>query len=154
MARAKKQDELEQQIGELTQDLQRVRADFENYRKRVEQEKTAIRRSGRASTVLQLLPVIDNIERAIGHMPSDLETNPWAEGVTKLIKNLAASLESIGVSRIEATQGTKFNPQLHEAIQLDDDAVGETEVIADELQAGYTLDGEVIRTSMVKVTRE
>ena len=126
MARAKKQDELEQQIGELTQDLQRVRADFENYRKRVEQEKTAIRRSGRASTVLQLLPVIDNIERAIGHMPSDLETNPWAEGVTKLIKNLSASLESIGVSRIEATQGTKFNPQLHEAIQLDDDAVGET----------------------------
>lgn len=154
MAKSKKQEELEQQLGELTQDLQRTRADFENYRKRVELEKVLAKESGQASTILKLLPVIDNIERAITHVPDELKEHAWAKGVSGLAKNLNKQLESINVKRIEANPGTSFDPELHEAIQFDDDATGEQEVVAEELQAGYTLNGTPIRHSMVKVTRQ
>jgi len=153
MAKSKKQQELEQQLGELMQDLQRTRADFENYRKRMEAEKTAAREAGQAAAILKLLPVIDNIERAIAHTPPELADNKWAQGVASLVKNLEKSLESLNLKRIVATPGTPFNPALHEAIQFDEDATGEHEVIAEELQAGYTLGGAPIRHSMVKVTR-
>lgn len=148
------QNELEQQLGELTLDLQRTRADFENYRKRVDIEKVAARESGQASAILKLIPVIDNIERAIAYMPKDLQENTWAQGVASLVKNLDKSLESLNVKRIDAKAGTPFNPEFHEAIQFDEDAEGETEVIAEELQAGYTLNGTVIRHAMVKVTKQ
>lgn len=154
MTKNKQQEELEQQLGELTQDLQRTRADFENYRKRVEQEKTAARDAGQASAILKLLPVIDNIERAIVHQPEELKENKWAQGVANLVKNLEKSLENLGVTRIDAKPGSPFNPELHEAIQFDDMAEGENEVIAEELQAGYLLSGLPIRHAMVKVTRQ
>lgn len=153
-SKGKKTDELEQQIAELTQDLQRTRADFENYRKRVEAEKTAAREAGQSAAILKLLPVVDNIERAIGHIPEDLQENKWAQGVANLVKNLDKSLESLNLKRIEAAEGTEFNPELHEAIQFDEDAEGEKEVIATELQAGYLLNGRPIRHAMVKVTRQ
>lgn len=154
MTKSKQQQELEQQLGELTQDLQRTRADFENYRKRVEQEKTAAREAGQASAILKLLPVIDNIERAIVHQPEELKDNKWAQGVANLVKNLEKSLENLGVTRIDAKPGSLFNPELHEAIQFDEDAEGENEVIGEELQAGYLLNGHPIRHAMVKVTRQ
>ena len=154
MAKSKKQLELETQVEELMLDLQRTRADFENYRKRVEQEKVAARNAGQSSAVLKLLPVIDNIERAIAHIPGELKENKWAQSVASLVKNLEKSLEGLNVKRIEATAGSDFNPELHEAIQFDEDAEGEKEVIAEELQAGYTLGGTPIRHAMVKVTRK
>lgn len=154
MTKSKKQEELEQQLGELTQDLQRTRADFENYRKRAESEKTAALQYGQAAAVMKLLPVIDNIERAIAYMPSELADNKWAQGVAGLVKNLEKSLESLNVKRIDANPGTEFNPELHEAIQVDEEAEGEHEVVAEELQAGYTLAGSPIRPAMVKVTRK
>jgi molecular chaperone GrpE len=152
--KSKNQIEFEQKIGELTDDLQRTRADFENYRKRVESEKILARESGQASAILKLIPVIDNIERAINFMPADLADNKWAQGVAALVKNLEKSLESLNLSRIDSSPGAVFNPELHEAIQFDEDAVGETEVIAEEMQAGYTLNGHPIRHAMVKVTRK
>lgn len=154
MAKTKKQQELEDHINELTQDLQRVRADFENYRKRVEQEKEMARATGKVQAIMKLLPVIDNIERAIAHTPEDLKENKWAQGVTSLVKNLEKSLESLDLTRIDAKQGAKFDPELHEAIQFDEDAEGDHEVIAEELQPGYKLGGDVIRHSMVKVTKK
>lgn len=154
MTKNKKLDESEQQNVELLADLQRIRADFENYRKRTEQEKQTARENGQASAILKLLPVVDNIERAIGHMPAELADNPWAQGVTGLVKNLNKSLEALNIKRIEASPGTAFNPELHEAIQFDEDAEGEHEVIAEELQAGYTLNGVPIRHAMVKVSRQ
>lgn len=154
MAKTKKQEELEQQIGELTQDLQRTRADFENYRKRVELEKTAARESGQAAAILKLLPTIDNIERAIAHAPADIQDNAWVVSVMNLSKQLDKSLENLNLKRIEASPGTEFNAELHEAIQFNEDAEGEKEVIESELQAGYTLNGSPIRHSMVKVTRQ
>lgn len=154
MAKNKKQEELEARVDELTQDLQRVRADFENYRKRVEQEKEMARASGKVGAIMKLLPVIDNIERAISHTPEDLKENKWAKGVVGLVKNLEKSLESLNLTRIEASAGTKFDPELHEAIQFDEEAEGDHEVIAEELQPGYKLGDDVIRHSMVKVTRQ
>lgn len=154
MAKSKKQEELEQQLGELTQDLQRTRADFENYRKRVEQEKAAAREAGQTATVVKLLPVIDNIERAIAHAPEDLKDNKWAQGVVGLVKNLDKSLKGMNVERIKAAPGMVFNPEFHEAIQFDEDAEGDKEVIAEELQAGYLLAGKPVRHAMVKVTRQ
>lgn len=154
MPKNKKQEELEQQIGELTADLQRTRADFENYRKRVDLEKSSAREAGQTSAIVRLLPVIDNIERAIAHAPTDLADNKWAQGVVGLTKNLDKSLEALNLKRIDASTGVPFNPELHEAIQFDEDAQGDHEVIAEELQAGYTLNGQPIRPAMVKVTRQ
>lgn len=146
--------ELEQQLAELTADLQRTRADFENYRKRVEAEKQTARELGASSTILKLLPVIDNIERAITYMPEELQDNKWAQGVASLVKHLEKSLEGLNLKRIDATPGTEFDPSIHEAIQFDEDADGEHEVIAEELQAGYMLGSTPIRHAMVKVTKQ
>lgn len=154
MTKTKKPNELEIKLAELTVDLQRTRADFENYRKRVDQEKLAAREAGQTSTILKLLPVVDNIERALAHTPEELKDNQWAIGVASLIKNLEKSLDSMGVKRIESLPGTTFDPELHDAIQFDEDAKGSKEVIAEELQAGYTLNGIPIRHAMVKVTRK
>jgi molecular chaperone GrpE len=154
MPKSKKQEELEQKVGELTLDLQRTRADFENYRKRVEIEKVQARESGQTAAIVKLLPTIDNIERAIAHVPEDLKDNPWAQSVANLTKQLDKSLENLNVKRIDTSSGVKFDPELHEAIQFDEEAEGEEEVIAEELQAGYTLNGHPIRHAMVKVTRQ
>ena len=148
------QDELVQHVAELTGDLQRTRADFENYRKRVEAEKQSARATGESMAILRLLPVIDNIERAVAHVPDDLADNKWAQGVASLTKQLDKSLDSLNLKRIVAVPGTVFDPELHEAIQFDEDAEGAQEVIAEELQAGYLLNGQPIRHAMVKVTRQ
>ncbi|MEP7204666.1 MAG: nucleotide exchange factor GrpE [Candidatus Saccharibacteria bacterium] len=150
----KKELDFIQKLNELTDDLQRTRADFENYRKRTEVEKIAARQTGKMSAILKLLPVIDNIERAIAYTPAELKDHSWVQGVAGLVKNLEKSLETMDVKRIEARTGTPFDPELHEAIQFDEDAVGEHEVIAEEMQAGYLLGNQPIRHAMVKVTRQ
>jgi molecular chaperone GrpE len=154
MAKSKIQERLEQQVGELTADLQRHRADFENYRKRTESEKVSAREAGQASAILKLLPVIDNIERAIAYTPIELKDNAWVQSVAGLVKNLDTSLESLNLKRIDSSVGVPFDPNLHEAIQFDEEATGDHEVIAQEMQAGYTLNGHPIRHAMVKVTRQ
>lgn len=153
MAKTKVQEDLEQQLGELTLDLQRTRADFENYRKRVDAEKQAAQMHGATRMVLKLLPVIDTIDRAIVHMPDELKDNQWAQGVAGLDKQLQKVLDELRIERIVAAPGTPFDPALHQAIQMDE-AEGEQEVIAEELQSGYLLDGAPIRHAMVKVTRQ
>lgn len=152
--KTKKETELEQALGELIQDLQRVRADFENYRKRTDDEKGEAKKKGEYSAILKLLPVIDNIERAISHVPKELQDNSWVKGVVTLQKSLEKSLKDLNVVRIDAKKGTVFNPNLHEAIQFDEDNDGDKEVIAEELQAGYLYHNTPIRHAMVKVTRQ
>lgn len=154
MTKSKKTEELETQVAELTADLQRTRADFENYRKRSEGDKASTYQHGQSAAILKLLPVIDNIERAVTYMPDDLKENKWAQGIAGLVKNLEKSLEGMNLKRIDAATGSVFNPDLHEAIQFDEDAEGDKEVIAEELQAGYVLNGQPIRHAMVKVTRQ
>jgi molecular chaperone GrpE len=149
----KKQTDEMDHLLELTRDLQRTRADFENYRKRAEMEKQQMMERGEEKMVLKLLPIIDTIERAISHAPGELSENQWVQGVVGLAKQLSATLAELGVNRIDAALGVQFNPHFHQAVQFDE-AEGENEVIAAELQAGYMLADSVIRPAMVKVTRQ
>lgn len=141
------------QVAELTVDLQRLRADFENYRKRSEADKADSYRHGQEAAIMQLLPIIDTIDRAIGHVPAELTENKWAQGVVGVSKKLDKALSDMNLQRIMATHGTEFNPDFHEAIQFDEDSEGEHEVVSEELQAGYILNGRVVRHAMVKVAR-
>lgn len=154
MTKQKKAEECEQLIGELTQDLQRTRADFENYRKRMESEKQAARQVGETKAILKLLAVIDTIERAVANVPADLTDNPWARGIAGIDKQLAKQLAALGVKKIAAAPGAMFNPELHQAVQFDEESEGDSEVIAEEMQAGYTLNGVPIRHAMVRVVRK
>lgn len=152
--KSQKIDKRDDQIAELTTDLQRVRADFENYRKRADEDRAAARVAGAEKATVELLPVIDNVERAISHIPEDINEHPWVRGVESVVKQLDKTLAGLGVARIDSKPGTAFNPELHQAVQMDEDAEGESEVIESELQAGYTLHGRVIRHAMVRVTRQ
>jgi molecular chaperone GrpE len=156
--KSKKDIEFEQKIGELTADLQRTRADFENYRKRVDVEKLAARASGKVEATIKLLPIIDNINRAISHMPADLHSNTWAIGVVGLAKNLEKMMNELNLTKIEAKPGMAFNPELHHAVLLDENAEGDSldgeEIVVEELQPGYMLNGNPIRHAMVKVARQ
>lgn len=154
MTKKQTTEEHEQQIDELTADLQRLRADFENYRKRVDGEKLSARQDGEVRAIMKLLPVIDTVERAVAHIPADIADHQWVKGVAGLVKQLEKSLGELHLAKIDAGEGVVFNPELHQAVQFDEDAAGDTEVIAEELQPGYTLNGSPIRHSMVKVTRK
>ncbi|HYG83358.1 MAG TPA: nucleotide exchange factor GrpE [Verrucomicrobiae bacterium] len=149
----KKEQELQEKIDELTGDLQRLRADFENYRKRVDGEKEIAKEIGKSTAIMKLLPIIDTIERAAGHVPKELKDNKWAQGIVGLSKQLEKNLEALQLQRIEAKPGTPFDPEVHEAVQYEE-GEGDKEVIAAELQAGYMYGKNVIRHSMVKVTKE
>lgn len=148
----KQEPDMNEKVDELTADLQRVRADFENYRKRMEIEKLTYADAAKAATVLKLLPVIDTIERAVAHVPAELVNDKWAQGVVGLSKNLDKSLDELGLSRINAEVGVDFNPELHEAISMEEEG-GDHEVIAEELRPGYKLGDNVIRPSMVRVKK-
>lgn len=148
-----KELELEAKIAELTLDLQRTRADFENYRKHTDNDKQNATEYGRSEMVLKLLPTIDTIERAISHLPKELEDNAWAQGIASLAKNLDKTLAEINVKRITAKPGEVFDPELHDAIQIDEANGGSKEVIDEELQGGYLFNDRPIRHAMVKVKR-
>lgn len=153
MKKTKKDIEFEQQIGELTQDLQRTRADFENYRKRVEAEKEQAKKLGQMQSVVKLLPILDTIERAISHLPKELEGNSWAEGVMTMSKNLKKLLKDLNIEKIIIEPGkTEFSTDFHEAVSMEEEG-GDKEIISEELQPGYLMDGRVLRHSMVRVAR-
>ena len=149
-----KMEKLHAENLELKNDLQRTRADFENYRKNVESRVSGAQKLGEKKAVLALIPMVDDIERAISHLPEELSENAWAQNVVKMSKNLEKNLSKMGVVKIDSSKGVTFNPELHEAIQFDEESEGEEEVIAEELRAGYTLKGEVLRAAMVKVGRK
>lgn len=131
-------------VAELTNDLQRTRADFENFRKQVEVQKSQAMAAAKYATVTKFLPLVDDFSRAIDAYPEQL---------SPLSKSLDKTLQGLGLARIVSTPGTEFNPDLHEAISVEDDE-GDTEVIAETLRPGYTYDGAVIRAAMVKVKHQ
>lgn len=140
---------LEQQIADLTEALQRERADVINVRRQHGEQMAGLKNMVKADVVRNLLPVIDNFERALKHVPQELEGNAYIKGVEGVVKQFESTLKQMGVERIK-TVGEVFNPQLHEAVAMEE-GDGTTEVVAEELQSGYTLGNEVIRHAMVKV---
>lgn len=143
----KKKDE----VAELEADIKRIQADFINFKRRADEERGQIMDYAKKDVILQLLPLVDDISRAIGHLPEDLKDHSWAKGVVKVAKQVNGFLGELGVERIEA-EGAEFNPELHEAVNFED-GDGTHEVVAEELQAGYKIGDHVIRPAMVKVTR-
>ncbi len=144
--------ELQQQIDDLTSALMRERADSQNIRRRHDEQLGSLKSLMKASVVRELLPVIDNFERALKHVPGDLEGNDYIKGVQGVVKQFEDSLLKMGVERVK-TVGEVFDPRFHEAISMED-GDGTTEVVSEELQPGFVLGEEVIRHAMVKVRME
>lgn len=140
---------LQAKLKELTAALQRERADALNLRRRHEAEIAGLRGRAKAGVIQELLPVIDNFERALKHVPKDLESNDYIKGVQGVVKQFEKTLADIGVERIK-TVGEHFDPHLHEAVGMEE-GDGKHEIVSEELQAGYKLGDQVIRHAMVKV---
>jgi molecular chaperone GrpE len=140
---------LQQQIAELTEALQRERADAMNVRRRSDEERAQLGNFYKALIVRELLPAIDNLERALKHVPKDLATHDFVKGVVATLKQFEKSLSELGVEKI-VTVGAPFDPRYHEAVSMEE-GDGTHEVVSDELQAGYKIGDEVIRHAMVKV---
>jgi molecular chaperone GrpE len=136
--------ELARQNAELIGDLQRTRADFENFRKQVDIQKDQAKKLATDATILKLLPLIDDMSRAIASNK---------EALAPVEKTLEKTMNDLGLSKIETAEGTEFNPDLHDAISMDESTEGEKEVIAEELRPGYMYNGEVLRAAMVRVKR-
>lgn len=144
--------ELQQQIAELTQALQRERADALNMRRRHNEQISALKSMVKSHVIEELLPVIDNFERALKHVPKELEKNEYIKGVQGVVKQFEQTLAQMGVAKVK-TVGELFDPALHEAVGVEE-GDGEVEVICEELQPGYILGDQVIRHAVVKVKKE
>jgi molecular chaperone GrpE len=142
-------DDLQQRVADLTEALQRERADAVNMRRRHEEQVASLKNVIKANVTRELLPVIDNFERALKHVPPELESNDYIKGVQGIVKQFEKTLADMGIERIK-TVGEPFDPRFHEAVQMED-GDGEQEVVSDELQAGYRVGNDVIRHAMVKV---
>lgn len=140
---------LQQQVADLTEALQRERADATNIRRRHDEQVASLKTVIKASVVSDLLPVIDNFERALKHIPDDLQDNDYIKGVQGVVKQFEKTLSDLGVQRIK-TVGEPFDPHWHEAVSMED-GEGTQEIVSEELQAGYAIGDEVIRHAMVRV---
>lgn len=148
--RKNKKDKKDEKIEELTDRLTRQMAEFDNFRKRTEKEKSQMYEIGAKDIIEKILPVVDNFERGIAAVPEEEKSNPFAEGMEKIYKQLMTTLEEIGVKPIEAVD-QEFDPDFHNAVMhVEDEEVGEN-IITEEFQKGYLYRDSVVRHSMVKV---
>ena len=146
----KKKDKKDEQIGELTDKVKRQMAEFDNFRKRTEKEKSQMYDMGAKTIVEKILPVIDNFERGLAAVPEDNKEDAFVVGMDKIYRQMLTVLEEAGVKPIEAV-GAEFDPNFHNAVMhVEDETLGEN-VVAEELQKGYMYRDTVVRHSMVKV---
>jgi molecular chaperone GrpE len=120
-----------------------------NLRRRHDEQLASLKNVIKASVISDLLPVIDNFERSLKHVPKELESNEYIKGVQGVVKQFEKTLGGVGVERIK-TVGEPFDPALHEAVSMEE-GDGTKEIVSEELQSGYKLGNEVIRHAMVKV---
>ena len=146
----KKKDEKDEKIEELSDKLLRQMAEFDNFRKRTEKEKSAMYEIGAKDIIEKLLPVVDNFERGFLTVAEEDKEDAFVTGMEMVYKQLMTMLETVGVKPIEAI-GQEFNPDLHNAVMhVEDEEVGDN-IIVEEFQKGYTYRDSVVRYSMVKV---
>ena len=146
----KKKDKKDEQIEELTDKVKRQMAEFDNFRKRTEKEKSQMYDMGAKTIVEKILPVIDNFERGLAAVPEDNKEDAFVVGMDKIYRQMLTVLEEAGVKPIEAV-GDEFDPNFHNAVMhVEDETLGEN-VVAEELQKGYMYRDTVVRHSMVKV---
>lgn len=145
-----KKDPKDLQIEELTDRVRRTMAEFDNFRKRTEKEKSAMYEIGAKDIVDKMLPVVDNFERGLASIPEEAKGSAFAEGMEMIYKQLLKALEDAGVKPIEAV-GQPFDPNFHNAVMhIEDESLGEN-IVAMELQKGYMYRDSVVRHSMVQV---
>ena len=146
----KRKDKKDEQIEELTDKVKRQMAEFDNFRKRTEKEKSQMYDMGAKTIVEKILPVIDNFERGLAAVPEDNKEDAFVVGMDKIYRQMLTVLEEAGVKPIEAV-GAEFDPNFHNAVMhVEDETLGEN-VVAEELQKGYMYRDTVVRHSMVKV---
>jgi len=149
-AKKEKKDKKDEKIEELTDRLTRQMAEFDNFRKRTEREKSQMYEIGAKDIIEKILPVIDNFERGLAAVPEESKEDPFVEGMEKIYKQIMTTLEGVGVKPIEAV-GQEFNPDFHNAVMhVEDEEAGEN-IITEEFQKGYMYHDSVVRHSMVKV---
>lgn len=145
-----KKDKKDQKIEELTDQYRRTLAEFDNYRKRTDKEKSAMFEVGAKSLIEKILPVVDSFERGLATVPEEEKGKPFADGMDKIYKQLVKQLEEAGVKEIEAMD-KEFDPSFHNAVMhVEDENAGEN-IIVEVFQKGYTYHDSVVRHSMVKV---
>ena len=147
-----KANKLQEKIDELEDKVKRQMAEFDNFRKRSEKEKSAMFETGAKSVVEKILPVVDNFERGLAVLSEEEMKQPFAEGMNMVYKQLIAELEKLEVKPIEAV-GCEFNPELHNAVMQVESEEYSSGIIAQELQKGYTYRDSVVRHSMVAVVQ-
>ena len=149
-APVKKKDPKDEKIDELNDKLRRSMAEFDNYRKRTDKEKSAMYEIGAKDVIEKILPIVDNFERGLNTIPEDAKGTAFAEGMEKIYKQFVKTLDDLGVKPIEAV-GKPFDPNFHNAVMhVEDENLGEN-VVAAELQKGYTYKESIVRHSMVQV---
>ena len=145
-----KKDKKDEQIEELNDKLKRQMAEFDNFRKRTEKEKTQMYDMGAKSIIEKILPVIDNFERGLAAVPEEQREDAFVVGMDKVYRQMLTELDASGVKPIEAV-GQEFDPNFHNAVMhIEDENLGEN-VVAEEFQKGYVYRDSVVRHSMVKV---
>ena len=146
----KKTDPKDEKIDELNDKLRRSMAEFDNYRKITDKEKSAMYEIGAKDVIEKILPIVDNFERGLNTIPEDAKGTAFAEGMEKIYKQFVKTLDDLGVKPIEAV-GKPFDPNFHNAVMhVEDENLGEN-VVAAELQKGYTYKESIVRHSMVQV---
>ena len=148
----KKQDALKEKIDELEDRVKRQMAEFDNFRKRTEKEKTLMFETGAKSVIEKILPIVDNFERGLATVPEEDKGGAFAQGMEMIYKQLLTELEAIDVKPIEAV-GQEFNPDFHNAVMQVESEEYESGVVAQELLKGYTYRDTVVRHSMVAVVQ-
>ena len=148
----KKQDAMKEKVEELEDRVKRQMAEFDNFRKRTEKEKTAMFETGAKSVIEKILPVVDNFERGLASVPEEEKDGAIAQGMQMIYKQLMTELENLDVKPIPAV-GEEFNPEFHNAVMQTESDEFESGVIAQELQKGYTYRDSVVRHSMVAVVQ-
>ena len=148
--RKSKKDKKDEQIEELKDKLTRQMAEFDNFRKRTEKEKSAMYEIGAKDIIEKILPVVDNFERGLGAVTEEQKEDSFVSGMEMIFKQIMTTLDSVGVKAIEAV-GNEFDPDFHNAVMhVEDEEVGEN-IVVEEFQKGYTYRDTVVRHSMVKV---
>ena len=145
-----KKDDLAR-IAELEEDLKRTHADMFNIRRRADEDRVKIGTYAKTEVILQILPVIDNLDRAITNTPEDLKKSEYVKGLYAVQKQLQTTLSSLGIAKIK-TVGEVFNPHTMEAVSVAGN--GNQEVVSEEVQAGYIFGNQVIRHATVKIEKK
>ena len=150
----KQENELLLKINDLTNDLQRTRADFENYRKRVESDLEIAKARGEQKAVAKILPILDIFDSIFANLTDEIRETDFGHGIILAEKNLAKTCADLQLAKIPVKVGDEFNHDFMSAVQVDETSAGETEVVAEVLQNGYAYGGAILRPAMVKVGRK